>query len=152
MHFYPKTNRSNPKTQDQNFAVTCACISFFSALTFGVIGLLQTLQAEDEAPIISAGDIDPRILGGSMLAGSALFFVIGCCIIRTNRKRQNNPTNPQATPLNRHSHVTIIDDPVYAKKEVVTPRTLTKALNTAARQKKEESSATHSFLGNPNSL
>ena len=128
MYAYPTTNNgSRSKIQRQNFAVTCASISFFSALTLAVIGLLQTVQTEDETPIISAGDIDPQILGGSMLAGSALFFVIGCCVIRSNRNPDNNPTNPQTTPLNQHSRFTITKDPEHAKK-IATPRTLTKAL------------------------
>ncbi len=155
MYAYPTTNnRSRSKIQRQNFAVTCASISFFSALTLAVIGLLQTLQTEDETPIISAGNIDPQILGGSMLAGSALLFVIGCCVIRSNRNPKNNPTNPQTTPLNRHSLFTITDDAEYAHKEFVTPRTLRKALTTAAEQnqKEKESSTIPSFLGNSNSV
>lgn len=129
MYAYPTTNNgSRSKIQRQNFAVTCASISFFSALTLAVIGLLQTVQTEDETPIISAGDIDPQLLGGSMLAGSALFFVIGCCVIRSNRNPEKNPTNPQTALLNRHSRFTITNDPEHAKKQIATPRTLTQAL------------------------
>ena len=153
MYSYPTTNRPNSKTQRQNIAVTCACLSFFSALTLAVMGLQQTLQAENEAPIISVGDINPRIIGGSMLAGSAFFFVIGCCIIRTNRKPENNFIHSHTTPLNQHQHVTITEDPESARKEFVTPKTLTKALTIAAqKQKQEESSTRHSFLGNSNSV